>query len=599
MDSSPRQPDKSTGPGVAPRFIEGESLKEAAERRRQQLLSMATTQLSATPSWGEHLLPILLAAMEACWVDAILIGLAGIGLFQSHDPILPLWAPFVLIAGSHWLANYLERRDARNVVGTLSGGQVSHHRRELKDQGNRKGRPYPIRIGLPSQRRVGAGLAPALGVARSVAPGTSLVIALIAVVTLFIIWLRIYAQSWFVLDPRWFLSLLNDILLLDMNAYLLVTIVGLCLYFCWRGIRLARREVEPAHVLNILRLGLVIIVVVVLVQAGQESAGMVFHDQPILFLLVPLFLILSLAAHALARAALVRRSHPIGLEGNVATQERSLILIIAAFGLLILLVTVVVGSVAVPSFLKEIQGPLGVAYDWLVNVIAYAIVLLVTPLFWLVSWFEANHPHRIAPIHFPKGGVSRFSHPKPSTALDSFFIILIPMLKVVLPIAFILLMLLLIRWALRRRRVQLVAKRRDEEVRESLWSWSLFWTQLKAFLHAPLLLIWRFFFRRPAEVEDQAALENIEGGPTARSIREIYRMLLKRAAGRGYAREKDETPYEFEQRLNEKTPLAEPRLEVITEAYTTTRYGSIEPDESEVARIRGAWAEVEQKWIQK
>ena len=550
MNSSSRQPDKSTDPAK-----QQESLKEAAERRRQQLLSMATTQLSATPSWGEHLLPIVLAAIEACWVDAILIGLAGIGLFQSHDPILPLWAPFVLIAGSHWLANYLERRDASRAPTS-----------EQNDS------------------------------ARTVTPGTSLVIALIAVVTLFIIWLRIYAQTWFVLDPRWVLSLLNDILLLDAKAYLLVTIVGLCLYFCWRGVRLARREIEPTHVLHILRLGLVIIVVVVLVRAGQESAGMVFHDQPILFLLVPLFLILSLAAHALARAAFVRHSHPIGLEGNIVTQERSLILIIATFGLLILLVTVVVGSVAVPSFLKEIQGPLGVAYDWFVNVIAYTIVLLVTPLFWLISWFEANHPSRIAPIHLPNGGVSRFSHPKPSTALDSFFIILIPILKVVLPIAFILLILLLIRWALRRRRVQLVAKRRDEEVRESLWSWSLFWAQLKAFLHAPLLLIWRFFSRRPAEVEDQAAPEIIEGGPTARSIREIYRMLLKQAAGRGYGREKDETPYEFEQRLNEKTPLAEPRLEIITEAYATTRYGGFEPDESEVARVRGAWAEVEQKW---
>ncbi len=550
MNSSPRQPDKSTDPAK-----QLESFKEAAERRRQQLLSMATTQLSATPSWGERLLPIVLAAMEACWVDAILIGLAGVGLFQSHDPILPLWAPFVLIAGSHWLANYLERRDASRAPTS-----------EQND------------------------------FARTVTPGTSLVIALIAVVTLFIIWLRIYAQTWFVFDPRWVLSLLNDILLLDANAYLVVTIIGLCLYFCWRGVRLARREIEPAHVLNILRLGLVIIVVVVLVRAGQESAGMVFNDQPILFLLVPLFLILSLAAHALARAAFVRHSHPIGLEGNVATQERSLILIIAAFGLLILLVTVVVSSVAVPSFLKEIQGPLGVVYDWLVNVIAYTIVLLVTPLFWLISWFEANHPSRIAPIHLPNGGVSSFSHPKPSTALDTFFIILIPILKVVLPIAFILLLLLLIRWALRRRRVQLVAKRQDEEVRESLWSWSLFWAQLKAFLHA---LFGRFFSRRSAEVEDQAAPEIIEGGPTARSIREIYRMLLKRAAGRGYAREKDETPYEFEQRLNEKTPLAEPRLEVITEAYATTRYGGFEPDESEVARVRGAWAEVEQKWIRK
>jgi hypothetical protein len=416
------------------------------------------------------------------------------------------------------------------------------------------------------------------------------------VVALFVIWLRLYAQMWFVFDPRWLLSLLNDILLLDANAYLVVTILGLCIYFCWRGIRLARREIEPAHVLNVLRLGLVIMVVVVLVRAGQESAGMVFHDQPILFLLVPLFLILSLAAHALARTAYVRRSHPIGLEGNVATQERSLILIISIFGLVIVLVTLSVGSFAAPSFLKEIQGPLGVAYDWFVNLISYAIVLLVTPLFWLFSWLEANRPARLPPSHLHKWHVGRFINPKPATALDTFFVFLIPILKVVLPIAVILLMFLMIRWALRRRRVQLVAKRQEEEVRESLWSWSLFWAQLKAFLRA---LFGRFFSHRPAEEQDQAALEMIEGGPTARSVREIYRMLLKRAAGRGYARKKDETPYEFEQRLNEKTPLAEPRLEVITEVYTTTRYGGFEPDESDVARVRGAWAEIEQKWIQK
>ena len=550
MNSSPRQPDKSTDPTK-----QQETLKEAAERRRQQLLSMATTQLSATPSWGEHLLPIVLAAMETCWVGAIFIGLAGIGLFLSHDPILPLWTPFVLIAGSHWLANYLERRDASRTLASEQNDPT-----------------------------------------RTVTPGTSLMIALIAVVALFVIWLRLYAQTWFVFDPRWLLSLLNDILLLDANAYLVVTILGLCIYFCWRGIRLARREIEPAHVLNVLRLGLVIMVVVVLVRAGQESAGMVFHDQPILFLLVPLFLILSLAAHALARTAYVRRSHPIGLEGNVATQERSLILIIGIFGLVIVLVTLSVGSFAAPSFLKEIQGPLGVAYDWFVNLIAYAIVLLVTPLFWLFSWLEANRPARLPPIHLPKGHVGRFTNPKPATALDTFFVFLIPILKVVLPIAVILLMFLLIRWALRRRRVQLVAKRQEEEVRESLWSWSLFWAQLKAFLRA---LFGRFFSRRPAEKQDQAALEMIEGGPTARSVREIYRMLLKRAAGRGYARKKDETPYEFEQRLNEKTPLAEPRLEVITEVYTTTRYGGFEPDESDVARVRGAWAEIEQKWIQK
>ena len=65
------------------------------------------------------------------------------------------------------------------------------------------------------------------------------------------------------------------------------------------------------------------------------------------------------------------------------------------------------------------------------------------------------------------------------------------------------------------------------------------------------------------------------------------------------SRKKDETPYEFRQRLDAKTPLAQPRLEIITEVYAATRYGGLEPDESEVAQVRGAWAEIEQKWNEK
>lgn len=539
MNSSPEQPEKSKQQPQS-------SLKEAEERRRQQLLAMATTQLSATPSWGERLLPTILAGMEACWVDAILIGLAGIGLFQSSGPIVPLWAPFVIIAGSHWLATYLERRDALRATVSAQDDPT-----------------------------------------RTITPGTSILIASMAVVTLLIIWFRIYAQAWLVFDPRWLFSLANDILLLNANAYLVVTIVALCVYFCWRGVRLARREIESSHVLNVLRLGLVIIVAVVVIQAGQQSAGVVFHDQLSLFLLVPIFLILSLAGHSLARAGSVRHSHVIGLEGNIAAQERSLILIIGAFGVVIILVTLSVGNIAVPSLLSVIAGPLGAAYDWLVMLIAHIIVFLTTPLFLLFAWFEAAHPPRLPTIRPPNGGIGRAIRPKPSPAVDTFFAVLVPFLKVALPILFVLLMLLLIRWALRRRRVRIMAKRREDEVRESVWSWSLFWTQLKAFLRG---LFARFFSRPAAEVKEQPETPITEGGPTARSIREIYRLLLKRAAGRGYARKKDETPYEFRQRLDEKTPLAEPGLELITEAYTATRYGGVEPGESEAARVRGAWS---------
>src|SRR6266581_7710143 len=104
MNSSPQQPEDKKE--------KQEDIEAALERRRQQLPEMETTSVAATPSWGERLLPFLFAAMETCWIDAILIGLASLKLFQAGEPLMPLWAPFVFIAGSQWLVGRLERRAA-------------------------------------------------------------------------------------------------------------------------------------------------------------------------------------------------------------------------------------------------------------------------------------------------------------------------------------------------------------------------------------------------------------------------------------------------------------------------------------------------------
>jgi hypothetical protein len=543
MNPSSKEPDDNAT----------KSLSDAAQRRRQQMLSMATTEIAANPSLGERLLPFLLAAMEACWVDAIFIGLAGLNFFQSHDPVIPVWAPFVLIAASQWLSGYLERR-------SLSAESSS----ESDDAG------------------------------AATTPGISILFGVMAAITLFIVWSRVYAQTAFVLDPRWLLSLLNDVLLLNSNAYLVVGIAALSAYFCWRGVRLSRHQVEPANVFNILRLGLIVFVVVIIVRAAQESAGIVFHDWLELFLLVPIFFLLSLIAHSLARAAYVRHSHPVGLEGSAAAQERSIVLLLGIFGLAILILALLVGSAANPALLQQIALPLGAAYDWLIGIIAHIIVFLVTPFFWLITLIVGGGRAQLPRINRFNVGSSGKTRPKPAPTPDV-ILTLIPILKIVIPILFILLVILLMRWALRRRRVRMVASK-NEDVHESLWSWALFWTQFKAFLRG---LFGRFFFRKIAAAGEQAAPEAITGGQAARSVREIYRLLLRRAAERGYPRKKDETPYEFRQRLDAKTPLAQPRLEVITEVYAATRYGGQEPNESDVALVRGAWAEIEQKWTEK
>ena len=535
-----------------------EAIRAALQRRRQYTEETSIPQLPSFSSWGERLLPILFAGMETCWVYAIFLGLASFDLFQSREPLMPLWAPFVLILGSYWISYRMELRAAS------------------KDTTASEKKSDAVHI---------------------TTPGVSLLIALIVIVTLFIAWLSLYAGTAFLFDPTWLLSLLNDILLLNVHAYQVFSIAGLSVYFCWRGIRLSRRTIDASHIVNTLRLGLIVLIVLILVQAGQGDSGVVLRNELTLLLLIPIFLYLSLAAHALRRAIFVRNSHPVGLEGNIAFQEREILLMTGIVGLALLILTWLVNSIVSPTFLQAtlhtlapVGTALGIAYNWLVELIVRVATILLTPIFWFFSWFVGLFPH-----HAPKT-TSQGPPPAPAVhiGVSNTSPAVLLSIKIILPILLLLLAIFLIRRALRRRRVRRVTvNRRSEEVHESLWSWSLFWSQLKSLWYA---LLRRFLPHRLKEVEEQNVMQQIEGEPAVRTIREIYRALLRKADLRGHPRKKYETPYEFQQRLDQQIPLIEPQLEEITSVYAVTRYSGVIPDESEVAHVRTLWNELNQKW---
>ena len=109
-----------------------------------------------------------------------------------------------------------------------------------------------------------------------------------------------------------------------------------------------------------------------------------------------------------------------------------------------------------------------------------------------------------------------------------------PYVSAVLAVLFILLMILIIRRLLRRRKRTRIAKNlQKEDIHESLWSWTLFWGQVKSLLRA---FFGRFFPQRVGKEESMVIPAEIRGDPAARNIREIYRAFLKKATARGYAR---------------------------------------------------------------
>ncbi len=516
--------------------------QDSLEQQKESTADAASPR-SAALSGSERLLPYLFAAMEGCWVAAILIGLAG----STHTFFLPLWVPFVLIASSYWLSNTRERGRASATLGSTTS--------------------FPF---------------------------TLIVVVFLVGTTLFSLWSSVYASSIAFFDPTWLGNLTGDLLLLGAEAVHIVVIIALALYFYWRGLRLSHSALEPGSVFNTIRIGIAVILAVIVLQAVANTAS---SNEILLLLLVPLFLLFALTAHSLAQTLFLRATHSTGLQGNIFSQERALLGIITAFGAILLLVSLLVGAVASPAFLKNAQRifePVAFAYTAIANVIALGMTLLITPIIWLLNLFHfrLQDPKIITPT----AQVLCKQHPQAAQCIKnpppqgSFNPLLVLAIKILLPLLILILLVLIVRLLSRRR--QRSGAHRPVEIHESLWSWELFWTQTRAFFHALWL---RFFPQQAGATQSQESETNIITEPTARSIREVYRAMLRWTAQRGYPRKRDETPYEFRARLSTGLPFTEPEVGVVTEAYTAIRYGRVVPSEDEVTRIQQTWQQLQRK----
>lgn len=504
-------------------------------------------------SLGEYILPFFLAAMEASWVCGALIGLAGIGFLGSHTALVPFWGPLLVAAFSLWLFRRILQKEA-----------LSSSEREESEAPQRL-------LDLP---------------------GLRLMFTVVTLMAVCLVWLHIYSSTYFLLDPSWLLLFVNDLLSLNLNFYQAVLIIALVFYLCWRGMRIAQMRIETGHIFRQLWIGLLILLFAVLLRAGQTS-DVARGDDITLLLLLPVFLYIALSAHALARLVFIRREHPVGLDGSTVAQERSLLGVITLVGGVLLILTLIGGSLFKPEVFTALQPAwqaLGVAYDWLVRAFSEVAVIIVTPFFLLSQWwlehFPASFPHANAPTGVqPSHGTIKLSPASPAVVLTA---------KILVPVLILLVVALLLYFALRRRRgLKIALKLKGGDIHESVWSWSLFWQQFRAF--------WRSLFRRffPEQTKSAAQApqaEEITGPPAMRTIREIYRALLQKAATRGHMRRRDETPHEFQQRLDKQTPELEPQLGLITEAYALTRYGGMAPNERELHTIRAFWNELDQKW---
>jgi hypothetical protein len=126
----------------------------------------------------------------------------------------------------------------------------------------------------------------------------------------------------------------------------------------------------------------------------------------------------------------------------------------------------------------------------------------------------------------------------------------------------------------------------DEE-RESILSAGLLQDQLAK-------LFQKLFGRLRSAAAQNPFLSLADEHDTRRVIRNAYQNFLAAATDLGQARNRSQTPREYQQQLAEELPEAASLLATLTEHYDYARYG-VEPPAPEVATAaQQAWAQTQQ-----
>jgi hypothetical protein len=373
------------------------------------------------------------------------------------------------------------------------------------------------------------------------------------VIILCVIWGTFYSSVplW---NPTWLGTFFYDLLQINSTAFASIAIILLSYGLSSHGTRIARYAMEPNAVIRGLIIGGVIFTLVIMLQAISDV------DQAYLLLLLLLFFCLALFTRALAHVVFVRQEHLIGLHGNKYAQDRLVMSTVGLVCLLLAIIAIIVSVIVNPALLTTIMNamsPAGQVYDQVAYALAQAIIALL-------SFIPMNGKLQLPTTEKlpqqPFSPIKQTQQQVPA-AIQSFASVMLILIIIAIIVTIVIVAARILRQRARTRRVQ-----RDQH--ESLWSWILFWSQLKGLLRA---LINRFKRHEEVQPVEDHGREDEENMRVNRDVRAIYRAFLQWTASRGFTRSRNETPYELKQRLDQPfAPLAS-EIQVVTEIYTTAR----------------------------
>jgi len=363
----------------------------------------------------------------------------------------------------------------------------------------------------------------------------------------------------------------------------------------WRGISVGGQNNTLGDIyrrFGIGLAGLVVLLIIWSVTGGQIRN--IWSDAGIYTLL---FFGAGLLSLAIANLDTLRKEL-ISHQEAAASFSRRWISMLIILVLVILGLGIAIASIFSSDIASTVLHGLNVFGNWLLTALIYLLYpvgFLVAGLIyvfrWLISLLTGGEP----PPPFEAEGVPDLKDLTREQSPVQIPAALIETLKWLF-VAAVFIMVIVFLARLITRRSERKTGEEVEEIHETLFSWEILMSDLRA------LLAWLFkWTKRPDrnsnQMEKRYTVPDITANPErSYNVRALYRAWLWEARKQGSPRKLAETPYEFQRRLGPEADKISTELDQITEAYIDERYGNVTPAPDKLKKLNMVWHVMLDKW---
>lgn len=397
------------------------------------------------------------------------------------------------------------------------------------------------------------------------------------IVVMFLV-LRIeYGGGYEAFDFGWF-SYFGRMLADTINTtYPVALALPLLIYLWWRGIQLGRTTSYFDNIYRSFVIGMVALILLIIFWQVSSGDGRFEGPMASIGLYIIAFFFFGLAALAICHLYSMRK-RMVDKE-TMTSVWRTMPIMLGVIGGILVIGFLAAGLFS-PEFIDSVGRVVKTVWGWITDAmyyVAYGLGFIVEIFVWVLRWIIGRLRQPESPEQ--EGGLPG----SPFEGMENKGIAVPEILTTILQWVVIFVIAALIIFFLARA-INRMRTRRDldgvEEIHESLWSVN----NLRDDLRQLFRMMGQRFQRKPKPVGIY-----FDDKMDRMDIREIYRRMLWEAGRSGVERRKNETPVEYEGRLEKHIPDGKKELSEITDLYSGVRYGDIRPPEAQVDNANGLW----------